>query len=57
MTAKRTAGSISDTDWAQFLEEKGAFEIDAAGRATSLLVAHLTYRNALGMELNWEDWL
>jgi len=57
MTAKRAAGSISDTDWAQFLEEKGAFEIDAAGRATSLLVAHLTYRNALGMELNWEEWL
>ncbi len=57
MTAKRAAGSISDSDWAQFLEEKGAFEIDAAGRATSLLVAHLTYRNALGMDLNWEEWL
>ncbi|MEN6369206.1 MAG: TolC family protein [Thermotogota bacterium] len=57
MTAKRAAGSISDSDWAQFLEEKGAFEIDAAGRATSLLVAHLMYRNALGMELNWEEWL
>jgi outer membrane protein TolC len=57
MTAKRAAGSVSDSDWAQFLEEKGTFEIDAAGRATSLLVAHLTYRNALGMELNWEEWL
>jgi len=57
MTARRAAGSISDSDWAAFLEEKGAFEIDAAGRATSLLVAHLTYRDALGIGLNWEEWL
>jgi len=57
LTAKRDAGSLSDSDWAEFLEEKDAFEIDAAGRSTSLLVAYLTYRNALGMELNWEEWL
>jgi len=57
MSAKRAAGSLSDTDWTGFLEEKGAFEVDAAGRATALLVANLTYRNALGLELNWEEWL
>jgi outer membrane protein TolC len=57
LTAKRDAGSLSDSDWVEFLEDKDAFEIDAAGRSTSLLVAYLTYRSALGMELNWEEWL
>ncbi|MDD4902990.1 MAG: TolC family protein [Candidatus Bipolaricaulis sp.] len=56
-SAKRDAGSLSDSDWAEFLEEKGAFGIEAASRSTSLLVAHLAYRNALGMELDWEEWL
>jgi outer membrane protein TolC len=56
-TARRDAGTLSDSDWAAFLDQKDSFAVDAAGRATSLLVAYLTYRGAMGMELDWEEWL
>jgi outer membrane protein TolC len=57
MTVRHDAGSLSDSDWAEFLDEKDSFAVDAAGRASSLLVAYLTYRNALGVELDWEEWV
>jgi len=57
MTARRDAGALSDSDWAAFLEGKDGFTLDAAGRATSLLAAYLSYRSALGMEIQWEEWL
>jgi len=57
MTARHDAGTLSDSDWATFLEEKDGFTLDAAGRAASLLAAYLSYRSALGMEIQWEEWL
>ncbi len=57
MTARRDAGTLSESDWATFLDEKGSFAVDAAGRATSLLIAYLTCREAMGMELAWEEWV
>ncbi len=58
LTAVRhDVGSLSDSDWAAFLEEKDSFAVDAVGRATSLLIAYLTYRNVLGLALDWEEWL
>ncbi|MCX6101515.1 MAG: TolC family protein [Candidatus Bipolaricaulota bacterium] len=57
IVARRDAGTLSDSDWAAFLNEKDSFAVDAAGRATSLLTAYLTYREALGMDLDWEEWL
>jgi len=57
MTARHDAGTLSDSDWATFLEEKDGFTLDAAGRAASLLAAYLNYRSALGMEIQWEEWL
>jgi outer membrane protein TolC len=57
MTARHDAGTLSDSDWITFLEEKGGFTLDAASRAASLLAAYLSYRSALGMEIQWEEWL
>lgn len=57
MTARHDAGTLSDSEWATFLEEKDGFTLDAAGRAASLLAAYLNYRSALGMEIHWEEWL
>ncbi len=57
MTVRHDAGSLSDSDWTAFLDEKDSFAVDAAARASSLLVAYLTYRNALGIELDWEEWV
>jgi len=57
MTAKHDAGTISEDDWKEFLEEKAAFVLEAAERETALLLAHLGYCEALGLELNWEEWL
>jgi outer membrane protein TolC len=56
-TAKHDAGSISDADWTDFLQQKNAFVVDADGRAAAVLMSYLTYRSALGLELNWEEWL
>ena len=57
MTAKHDAGTISEDDWKEFVEEKAAFVLEAAERETALLVAHLGYCDILGLELNWEEWL
>ncbi|MEI6171002.1 MAG: TolC family protein, partial [bacterium] len=57
MTARHDAGTLSDSDWATFLEEKDGFTLDAAGRAASLPAAYLNYRSALGVEIQWEEWL
>jgi outer membrane protein TolC len=55
--AKFEAGLLSEEDWEEFLEEKRAFDLSKDQRSSSLLVAYLSYRDALGLELNWEEWL
>lgn len=57
MRAKHEAGAISDEDWQDFLEEKEAFLLEAGQRLGDLLIAYLTYRDALGLSLDWEGWL
>ena len=52
--AKREAGTISERDWEEFLEGKQAFDLAKEGRATSLLLAFLAYRDGLKLELEWE---
>lgn len=51
------AGSISAADWQGLLEEQDAFLLKAEGRVTSLLLALLEFRDALGLNLKWEVWL
>jgi len=55
--AKWEAGSLSDEDWQSFLEDQRAFAADADQRGVTLLVAHLAYRDGLGLELDVEEWL
>jgi len=57
LAAKRASGAIAEDEWAEFLESKDAFELDALGREVTLLVAYLEYRDALGFDLDWKDWL
>ncbi len=57
MSVQHDGGSVSDSDWAAFLAQRDSFTVDAGARASSLLVAYLTYRSALGMELDWEEWV
>lgn len=57
MRAKHEAGTISDEDWQDFLEEMDAFRLEAEERVADLLVAYLNYRNVLGLSLDWEGWL
>ena len=57
MQAKFEAGAISEEDWKMFSENKAAFEQSMGDRINSLLFTLLSYRNELGLELNWEDWL
>lgn len=57
MRKKLEAGTISEKAWDDFVEEKNAFSVDMMGRSTSFFVALLEYRNALGIELGWEEWL
>jgi len=57
MQAKVEAGAISEDDWEAFLDDKDAFELTTDEREASLLLIYLEYRDSLGMELNWEEWL
>ena len=57
MSVKYEVGSIGDADWAEYVESRDAFALEASQRETSLLLAYLSYRNALGLELEWEEWL
>jgi len=57
MSVKYAVGSIGDADWAEYVESRDAFALEASQRETSLLLAYLSYRNALGLELEWEEWL
>ena len=51
------AGSISAADWQAQLKAQNAFLITAEERVTSLLLALLAFRDALGLDLHWEEWL
>jgi len=51
------AGSISAVEWQAQLKAQNAFLITAEARVTSLLVALLEFRDALGLDLHWEEWL
>lgn len=55
--AKYEAGVLSEEDWEEFLAEKQAFELSKDERISSLLLAYLSYRDTLGLGLNWEEWL
>jgi len=57
MTVKYEVGSIGDADWKEYVESRDAFALEASQREASLLLAYLTYRDALGLELDWEEWL
>ena len=57
MQAKREAGAISEQDWEEFLEGKQTFDLTKDERVTSLLLAYLAYRDGIGLELEWEEWL
>lgn len=57
MRTKFEAGTISEQDWEDFVEEKQTFDLEKDGRVTSLLLAYLTYRDGLGLKLGWEEWL
>jgi outer membrane protein TolC len=57
MTVKYEVGSIGDADWEEYVESRDAFLLEASQREASLLLAHLKYRDALGLELDWEEWL
>jgi len=51
------AGSISAAEWQAQLKAQNAFLIMAEERVTSLLLALLEFRDALGLDLHWEEWL
>ena len=57
MQARREAGAISEQDWEEFLEGKQTFDLTKDERVTSLLLAYLAYRDGIGLELEWEEWL
>ena len=57
METKYEAGSIAEADWIDFLESFATFELETRERGVSLLLAYLSYREALGFDLDWEDWL
>jgi len=57
MTVKHEVGSIGDADWEEYVESRDAFVLEAGQREASLLLAYLNYRDALGLELDWEEWL
>jgi len=51
------AGSISAAEWQAQVKAQNAFLIMAEERVTSLLLALLEFRDALGLDLHWEEWL
>ena len=55
--AKYAAGTLSESDWLDFQREKEAFMVEAQGRSVTLLLAYLNLRAALGLSVDWEDWL
>jgi len=55
--AKYAAGTLSESDWLDFQREKEAFIVEAQGRSVTLLLAYLNLRAALGLSVDWEDWL
>ena len=57
MNTKREDGTIAEEDWQDFARSKEAFELEAEEREIALLTNHLSYRDALGLELKWEEWL
>jgi len=57
MTVKYEVGSIGDADWDLYVESRDAFVLEANQREASLLLAYFNYRNAVGLELDWEEWL
>jgi len=57
MRTKFEAGTISEQDWEDFVEEEQAFDLEKDKRVTSLLLAYLAYRDSLGLKLEWEEWL
>ncbi len=57
MTVKYEVGSIGDADWKEYVESRDAFILEASQREASLLLAYLNYRDTLGLELDWEEWL
>jgi len=57
MVSRYEAGTIGEANWEGFVESKEAFALDATEREITLLSAYLSYRDALGLELGWEEWL
>jgi len=57
MRKKFEAGTISEQDWEDSVEERQAFDLEKDKRVTSLLLAYLAYRDGLGLKLEWEEWL
>ncbi len=57
MRTKREAGAISEQDWEEFLEGKQTFDLTKDERITSLLLAYFRYRDSLGLNLDWEEWM
>jgi len=57
MRSKLEAGSISQDDWTDFRQQLEAFRLDVNERSTTLFIALLEYRSALGFPLEWEEWL
>ena len=56
-TAKYDADLLSVEEWDEFSDELEAFRVESKTREVSLLTAYLAYREVLGMDLNWEEWL
>jgi len=55
--SKLDAGLLSNADWESFQEQKDAFDQTVAETKLALVVAYLKYCNAIGVNVNWEDWL
>ncbi len=57
MRAKHDAGTIGEREWSDFLDQLESFRLEANERSTTLFVALIGYRYALGFPLEWEEWL
>ena len=57
MSSRYEAGTIAEADWDDFVLSEEAFGLEVAQRETALLLAYLRYRDVLGLELGWEEWL
>jgi len=54
---KLKEGLLSTEQWNDFQEEKNRFHLTANEREVSLLLAYFRYRDSLGLDLNWEEWM